>query len=427
MRAPAQAPPATGLPRLLALSPAGRPTPGLAAHLEWWGPPPQGGPGLIGEVERAGLRGRGGAAFPTAVKMRAVATRGAGRAVVVGNGVEREPVSFKDKVLLATAPHLVLDGLVLAAEAVGASEAVLCIDRGAADALRGVAAALTERSRHVPDPVPVRVAPAPSAYVTGEESALVHWLNGGPAKPTYVPPRPFERGVGRRPTLVDNVETLAHVALIARFGAEWFRALGTPADPGSCLLSIGGDVTRPGVFEVAYGASLADLVGMAGPAQAPQALLVGGYSGAWVPVGAASSLGFDSESLAQAQAGVGCGALSVLGAGRCGLAETARALRWMAGQSAGQCGPCTNGLPALAGAFDELVRGGRGSRAERRVAELAQVVAGRGACHHPDGVVRMATSALRVFAADVAHHRKRGPCGGHCGALAVPAGRPVWR
>ncbi|HLI53321.1 MAG TPA: NADH-ubiquinone oxidoreductase-F iron-sulfur binding region domain-containing protein [Acidimicrobiales bacterium] len=425
MRAPTEAPPATALPRLLALSPAA--APGLAAHLERWGPPPPGGPGLIGEVERAGLRGRGGAAFPTALKMRAVAARGAGRAVVVGNGVEREPVSFKDKALLASAPHLVLDGLVLAAEAVGASEAVLCIDRGAPDALRGVATALTERSRHMPDPVPVRVAPAPGAYVAGEESALVHWLNGGPAKPTYVPPRPFERGVGRRPTLVDNVETLAHVALIARFGAEWFRALGTPADPGSCLLSIGGDVTRPGVYEAPYGAGLADLIGMAGPSQAPQAVLVGGYSGAWVPVGAVSSLRFDSESLAGVEAGVGCAAISVLGAGRCGLMETARAVRWMAGQSAGQCGPCANGLPALAEAFDQLVRGGHGSRAERRVAELAQVVAGRGACHHPDGVIRMATSAIRVFAAEVAHHRELGPCGGHPGALTVPAGRPVWR
>lgn len=411
--------PGTEVPRLL------RAGSGLSAHLETWGSPPSRGARLIDEVERSGLRGRGGAAFPLAIKMRSVA-RGR-RPVVVANGVEREPVSYKDKALLASSPHLVLDGLSLAAESVGAVEAYLCVDRAATEALSGVARAITERSRAGIDSIAVKVAPSPGAYVTGEESALVHWLNDGLAKPTYVPPRPFESGVGGRPTLVSNVETLAHLALVGRFGARWFRDQGTDRDPGTTLISINGEVSRPGVYEIAFGSPLETILEMARPVSEPQALLIGGYSGTWVHAADGMELTFDSASLASAGAAVGCAVLTVLGTGTCGLAESARAIRWMAAQSAGQCGPCFLGLPALAKAFDQLVRGDRGGRAARRIVELSQVIPGRGACHHPDGVVRMASSALRVFGAHAAVHKKSGACGARQGVLPVPPGRPVWR
>jgi NADH:ubiquinone oxidoreductase subunit F (NADH-binding) len=411
--------PATDVPRLL------RAGSGLAAHLDTWGNLPRGGRRLIDEVHQAGLRGRGGAAFPLGVKMRAVA-RGR-RTVVVANGVEREPVSYKDKVLLASAPHLVLDGITLAAESVGATEAFLCIERGASEALSAVARAITERSRLGIDAITVKVAPSPGAYVTGEESALIHWLNDGPAKPTFVPPRPFERGVAGRPTLVSNVETLAHLALIARFGAEWFRDQGTDRDPGTTLVSVNGDVSRPGVYEVAFGSEVSAMLEMARPTSEPQALLIGGYSGTWVHAAEAVALDFDSDSLSRVGAGVGCSAVTVLGTNTCGLGEATRAIHWMATQSAGQCGPCLHGLPALAQAFEELVRGDRGGRASRRLAELSEVIPGRGACHHPDGTVRMALSALRVFGAHAAVHKKSRNCGGRQGVLPVPSGRPVWR
>ena len=195
-------------------------------------------------MKRAGLRGRGGAAFPTATKLRAVA--GARRSVVVANGTEGEPISGKDKALLAGSPHLVIDGASLAAETVGASEAIICVDAAAPAALEAVRTALAERARVKADHVSLRLEAAPSGYVAGEESALVHWLGGGNPTPTFVPPRPFERGLRGRPTLVNNVETLAHLALIARFGATWYRSLGTDDDPGTTLITLTGDVSRPG-------------------------------------------------------------------------------------------------------------------------------------------------------------------------------------
>jgi NADH:ubiquinone oxidoreductase subunit F (NADH-binding) len=207
------------LPRLLASD-----GPTLEAHLHRWGHRPAGWPGLIDEVERAGLTGRGGAAIPAARKLLSVATaarRSRRLPVVLANGTEGEPASAKDKVLLAVAPHLVLDGASIAAECVGGVDAIVCVDRRAGKVLRTLQEALDERARAGEDRVNLRVSAAPSSYVAGEESALIHWLNGGEAKPTFAA-RPFERGVGGNPTLVSNVETLAHMALIARFGAAWF-------------------------------------------------------------------------------------------------------------------------------------------------------------------------------------------------------------
>ncbi|MDE3204618.1 MAG: proton-conducting membrane transporter, partial [Acidobacteriota bacterium] len=194
---------------------------------------------------RAGLTGRGGAGFPTHRKLEAVAAR-RGPRVVVANGTEGEPLSAKDKTLMIQAPHLVLDGLDLAAQAVGASRRVICIERGNQAVYAAVRVALAERRDES-----VEVVVTPRRYVTGQEAALVDFIDGGPGRPTSQ--RPFERGVGGRPTLVDNVETLAHLALIARFGPEWFRQVGSHASPGSALITVGGRVDRPGVFEVAMG------------------------------------------------------------------------------------------------------------------------------------------------------------------------------
>ncbi|HTD50625.1 MAG TPA: proton-conducting membrane transporter, partial [Acidimicrobiia bacterium] len=202
----------------------------LAEHLGWYGALPSTNASLIGEVERAGLRGKGGARFPTATKLAAVAARR--RAVVVANGNEGEPASTKDLVLMSQAPHLVLDGAVVAAEMVGATEVILCLKRGSV-VQPLFERALAERDANGIDTVPIRVVGGPDRYVSGEETALVHWLNGGDAKPTFVPPRPFERGVGGRPTLVQNVETLADLGLISRFGAAWYRSAGTAEDPGT--------------------------------------------------------------------------------------------------------------------------------------------------------------------------------------------------
>src|SRR4051794_6747281 len=200
---------------------------------------------LIEAVAASGLRGRGGAAFPTAIKLRAVAMARGRRAVVV-NAAEGEPMSAKDRALLEGAPQLALDGALLAAEAVGARTIVIAVKQSARSAQASLRRALSERR----DARRVRVETVPDAYVAGEETALLQSLNGGPAKPRLTPPRPYERGLAGRPTLVSNVETLAHLALIARHGPSWFRELGTAAHPGSALVTLDGAVGAPGVHEI---------------------------------------------------------------------------------------------------------------------------------------------------------------------------------
>ena len=385
----------------------------LRQHFAIYGPMPDtsrlGRDGLFGELAAAQLTGRGGAGFPTAVKMRAVASK-RGPAVVVANGMESEPASEKDQALLARAPHLVLDGIALAAEAVGAREAHLCLPDSRDWLIDVVRAAVEERRRADIDPVPISVHELPHNYVSSEETSLVHWLNGGEAKPTNTPPRPFERGVGKRPTLIDNVETLAHVALIARYGAGWFRDAGHGDAAGTMLTTVSGTVAHPGVYEIEAGSAVGDVLWMAGADTAAEAVLIGGYFGTWHDIGEVANLPFTAAGLRPVHGAPGAAVLYVLHPGACGLVESARILRYLASQSAQQCGPCMFGLPAIADDLSQvaLVRpeGDPLGRMHRRFGQIA----GRGACHHPDGAVRMAASALRTFGADANAHARRRMC-----------------
>jgi NADH:ubiquinone oxidoreductase subunit F (NADH-binding) len=399
-------------PRLLAAGPC----PDLAQHLAAYGPPPftDGADTLIAAIEQSGLTGRGGAGFPTGRKMRAVAhagrrgdsLRGQATPVVVGNGTESEPASRKDRLLLSHAPHLVLDGIVLAAEAVGATSAYLCV-HGDAQRLRD---AVTSRERAGLNRVPVQVANVPAGYVASQETALIGMLNGGPARPAFVPPRPFERGVRRRPTLVQNVETLAYIALIARYGPGWFRSAGTATAPGTALVTVSG-VARPGVYEIPFGTQVGQVLDLAGgPAEPAQAVLVGGYFGGWLPLPQAAGTPLTDHDLRSAGAAFGPGVLAVLPQSACPLAETARVAAYLASQSAGQCGPCANGLPALARALDQVAFGAADGDLLRWTGDLLALVAGRGACHLPDGTAMLVASALTVFDADLRWHAARGPC-----------------
>jgi NADH:ubiquinone oxidoreductase subunit F (NADH-binding) len=366
---------------------------------------------LIESIERAGLRGRGGAGFPTAVKMRAVASR-RGRAVVLINAAEGEPASLKDRTLVQALPHLLLDGGELAAEAVGAEEVILCVPESIA--LEGPERAIAERKEQLgrgSRRCRMRLATVPDRYVAGQETALVNHLNGGLALPTFTPPMPFQRGVGNHPTLVSNAETLAHVALIARYGAEWFRELGTAGEPGSALVTLSGSVAYPGVYEIEQGSSLSSLIDAAGGTTAmPRAVLFGGYAGTWVDAELLGGLALSDEHLAPHGASVGTGVVLLLSKDACGVAETARVTRWLAQQSARQCGPCVHGLDALATSIEELAAGAARAKARQRIAYLASLARGRGACSHPDGAVRLVLSALEVFAADFADHAKHGIC-----------------
>ena len=389
----------------------------LRDHEQRYGPLPLWGgsgrrrPGrLIDVVEASGLTGRGGGGFPTGRKMRSVAA-GAGPAVVVANGAEGEPASGKDRLLLTRMPHLVLDGITLAAYAVRARTAYLCIHGQEIELRDALEDALAQRRAVDLDPVPIQLRGIPGRYVASEQSAIVQYLGGGPAKPTFAPPRPHQRGVRGKPTLVNNVETLAHLALIARFGDRWFRGAGLPSAPGSALVTVSGAVRRPGVYEIELGTPAGRVVTTAGgPAERPAALLVGGYFGAWLPAESGWRVPMCHAALKAAGGAMGAGIVVVLPGSSCGLAETARVIRYLADENAGQCGPCVFGLPALADALADLAyHGGRG-RAVERVAALAGLVDGRGGCRHPDGAVQLVRSALRAFGADARWHDQRGPC-----------------
>lgn len=423
------------LPRLLAGIPSDGDALSLAEHRSLHGELPafdsrHDGPALIELVEASGLRGRGGGGFPAGAKLHAVAgarKHGRSRPVVLVNGAEGEPASFKDRTLLQALPHLVLDGAEVAARAIGAQEVVLAVCDTAADALAGVRGALDERARRPSRaPLRARLVTVPDRYLAGQESALVSHVNGGPALPTFTPPLPFERGVGGRPTFVGNVETLAHIALIARHGSDWFGELGPASQPGSALVTLSGtQLAYPGVYEVEVGSPLPALLDAAGGLEEPRALLVGGYCGGWVDGSLLRGVALSDEHLAPYGAALGAGVIVLLSADTCPVAELTRLTGWLAAQSAHQCGPCLFGLDAIATTVEQVMLGQAPRDAWRRLAGLGAVVRGRGACTHPDGAVRMLSSALEVFAEELADHARNGPCAACERPSELPRPRPA--
>ncbi len=375
-------------------------------HLATHGPLPDRDHDLIGEVRRAGLLGRGGAGFPAAVKLEAVAA--GARPVVVVNGTEGEPMSAKDRVLLFHTPHLVLDGAHAAARAVGAREILICASPEANAVLATALAqrAATTRRRRVRVTLTARA----QGYVAGEETAVIAHLEGRAPRPRVTPPRPAQEGYRRRPTLVQNVETLAHVGLIARHGAAWFRQEGSDDRPGTTLVTVSGPVEMPGVHEVPTGIGLDEIVRRAGGHDADvRALLVGGYFGAWIG-GDGRGLTFDDTALKPHGAAVGAGVIVVLGQSSCPIAETARLSAYLAAESAGQCGPCVHGLAALAGVVRRFATGQTETGDGERMMRWIDQVPGRGACAHPDGAARMLLSAVRAFRPEFEDHAVEGPC-----------------
>ena len=352
--------------------------------------------------EAVGLRGRGGAAFPVALKLADLPAKGV-EAVVV-NGSESEPVSRKDRLLLTLAPHLVLDGATSLAHALGAPHVLIAVHDAAA--AMSVREALMERD----DGLAIEVTDTPGRFVAGEARAVLSALEGGPAVPPGRRVLPTRKGYHRRPTFLSNVETFAQLAVLARLGARGFSDTGLISEPGTQLLTIDGAVQWPGVIETPTGVPLDTVLQFAGAEPGP--VLLGGYHGRWLP---------RTDGLTLQRPEVSAGIILALGADTCPLGEVHRVARWLASQSAGQCGPCVFGLASLVDDFDRLVKGDPAGwyDAHRHLG----LIPGRGACAHPDGSARFLGSALEVFGEDVRLHLAGGGCGRPVrGVLPVPGG-----
>jgi NADH:ubiquinone oxidoreductase subunit F (NADH-binding) len=317
-----------------------------------------------------------------------------------------------DAALLQLRPHLVLDGLALAAETLGARDAVVWLHEGDHVTHQAVSRALAERRSASDLGLVVRIAEGPDHYLSGESSAVVRALSGGPALP-YLARRPAAvHGVGGRPTLLHNADTLARVALVARFGLD--------ADTGGALVTVVGPSRRV-VLGLPAGETFARLLARTGVVGGvPQAVLVGGYGGSWLPWSQVAAVQVCEAGLRPLGASLGAGVVAPLPAGACGLAETANLVAFLAASSARQCGPCMFGLPAVADLVGRLAAGRAGRADLKALRRYAGEVAGRGACHHPDGAVRLVSSALRVFEADVRRHLSDGPCAGASGPALLP-------
>jgi NADH:ubiquinone oxidoreductase subunit F (NADH-binding) len=413
-------------PRLLAGMPSSGAL-GLAAHQALHGPltlPPRQrsrtGHPLILELERAGLRGYGGAGFPTATKLHAVAAQASSPTILV-NGAEGEPLSSKDLLLTSRLPHLVIDGVLAAASVLGSDRVIFALDEHARGTARALQQALAERRelQHRGAPA-VTVNAVPGGYLTGQEMALVNALDGGESKPTTTPPYPFERGLKGRPTLVSNSETFAQLALVARHGADWFRTLGTATDPGTRLVTVGGAVSYPGVVEIAGGTTLKQLIGASGGlAQPIQGVLLGGYAGTWLPADALD-LRLDAHMLLERGLRLGSGIVVLLPESACIVAEVASVTRWLQGESAHQCGPCINGLQSIADALEDLCARGDRRPTYTRIERWCELVIRRGACSLPDGAASFVTSALRTFRPLFEDHARHGACDACVGQRVLP-------
>jgi NADH:ubiquinone oxidoreductase subunit F (NADH-binding) len=418
------------LPRLLR-GVSFRETAQLERHVAVHGPLPSErelhGRAVVALAERSGLRGRGGAGFPAAVKMAAVrASRG--RAIVVANGCESEPLSAKDALLLHELPHLVLDGAALAARAVDADQVIVAYEGRSPETRISLEHALAQRRSAGRERVQFQLFAAAERFLTGQETSLVSQINGGPAIPSFIPPRPTQRGVHRRPTLIHNVETLAHLALIARHGADWYREIGSDSEPGSTLVTVLGAVGDPGVYEIERGTALERLLSAAGGRSGQfSGLLVGGYFGSWLPAAAAGEIALSDAGLAHHDATLGCGVVVALPQAACPVAETVRVAIYLATETANQCGPCVHGSAAIARTLHSIGSGRAHPSAFADLRRYTSAVGGRGACHLPDGLARFVATSLRTFAGEFDEHAANGPCDA-CAApplLTIPAPRPV--
>jgi NADH:ubiquinone oxidoreductase subunit F (NADH-binding) len=372
---------------------------GLGRHRRFWRElRPVQADQLVVATQRAKITGRGGADFPFWRKLQAALDAGRHRELVI-NGSESEPASAKDSTLLTAVPHLVLDGAQLIAEVLGVQVVHVMVPGSRPVVIEAVRRAIAERTSGLR----YEVHPTSGGFVGGQSRAALELISGRENLPVTSWRPEAVSGLGGKPTLMSNAETIAHVAALHGVGQAGYAGLGTRVEPGSRLLSVAADGPGGVVLEVPHGAGLADVLRRCGY-EPDQPVLIGGYHGSWLSVEQVQQATISPSALAPFQARLGAGVVLPMLPGDCPVTFTAQIIGYLAQRQAKRCGPCLNGLPALATACERLAQAGGGDATLARVRELCGLVTGRGACRHPDRTARLALSMLNTFPGEAAAH-----------------------
>lgn len=385
---------------------------------------------VIAEIEAAGLRGRGGAGYPTAAKWRTARAAAAERKIVVANLMGADPSALGDRALAEGNPHLVLEGLLIAAYAVGASEAIVAVRRDwrlAIERLTAAVAAATEArlAGYLVLGTDVSIATSvwegSGAYVAGEETALIHALQGDRGMPLIRPPFPAERGLWGVPSVVQNAETLAHAAWILSHSVEAFAARGGAGSTGTKLVTIMGHVADPGVAEVPFGTPLRDVIALAGNATgATKAVFAGGPGGGAID---AASLGtpYDYESMEAAGALIGSGSLLVTDSSTCMVSTARFFIDFSAREACGKAVPCRIGTKRLVEAMDRVLAATPRPHDGTLLRDLSRKMSDTALCQLERIAPRPILSTLERFGDEYQAHAERGVClAGACETSPIP-------
>lgn len=353
------------------------------------------------------INGRGGAGFPLSRKVASY-SKYKGKVVVVANGSESEFHSRKDKALLLRHPHLIIDGLSILGSALGSKVGYVHLKSFDSPEGKVVMNALEERQGLDTFRIEISSCNPEVGYPSGTESAVISAIENLGGRPLYFPDRPIVRGIKRRPTMISNVETLAQLALLARFGSSWYSSIGTRLDPGSRLITVSQPTGNYNVLEVVNGLSIQEVVSSLGISWETMSCgLVGGYFGSLIPKDMLMNSYLSAPQMKESGHSLGAGVIAL--SDRCPVVETSEIISYLASQSAGQCGPCYMGLPRLASLWSELISGKVTSSQVALIDGVASQIIGRGGCSMPDGAVLMSRASIAYFKSELLKHQ-----GGNC-------------
>jgi NADH:ubiquinone oxidoreductase subunit F (NADH-binding) len=377
---------------------------------------------VVRQISDAGLRGRGGAGFPTGKKWALTREAPEQPRYLIMNGGEDEPGSKKDRVLMENVPHLVIEGVILSGYAIRAEKAYLYINAEYETALKSIADALAEAKRegywgenilgsHFS--LDIEIVPAPHNYVAGEDTAAIEVIEGKKAWPREKPPFPVTVGLFGKPTSVNNVETLANVAPIVFHGADWYRKFGTPDSPGTMIFALDEDVNRPGVYELPFGTPLRYLIEECGGGlkhgKKIKAVMPASPSCAFLPPEKIDTP-LDHKSMRDAGAGIGCGVIRLVGEGECIVEEVLRIAEFFAAESCGQCPACRMETSTLAMMMKKVQQGQGGKPILEQFGKILAFNKGKGFCNLINMPGPPIESALKLFPGDFEAHLTTGKC-----------------